>query len=71
MVDPLGWKLVPAKGNPGAMPDRGADSPRFYSFKVQVSLNHTLGGFKVNTKMQVLDLLERPIVGLQTRIKSK
>ncbi len=42
------------------------ETPPFYSFKVQVGLNHTLGGFKVNAGMQVLDLLERPIDGLYT-----
>jgi tricarballylate dehydrogenase len=36
----------------------------FYSFKLLVGLNQTMGGFKVDTRMQVVDLLERPIGGL-------
>lgn len=67
---------VQADGSaPGARPPKGLnpDFPRsavrietgpFYSFKLLVGLNQTLGGFKVDPEMRVLDLLERPIEGL-------
>ena len=67
---------VQANGTaPGACPPKSIseDFPRtavrietgpFYSFKMLVGLNQTMGGFKVNTHMQVVDLLERPIGGL-------
>lgn len=40
------------------------EQPPFHSFKMLVGLNQTMGGFKVDSRMQVVDVLERPVVGL-------